>query len=513
MDEAVARFEIDGVKCIWVNDDSRNLSAGVSFRVGISDEPFNCRGFTHLIEHLALRNMKVDHGYNGYVDTVTTNFVAEGSTEEIKTFIEQAVNGLANLPFGRLDVERKVLLAEAERNGVPAAATALAVMFGSRGYGSVGLPESGLWRASPELLEQWRRRWFTKENMVVWFAGPEPAQPTFDAVPSGGAHHLPAPSPRWLKEARSYIWNSVPGPFALNVQPRSTALNTAMALASVRLSERLRSTEGVSYSVGGRYEPFSADDALVVLSADCLAEDSTDVFAMMTSELNRMSMSGPTEDELAEHIRLRRRATEERNAVAQAAVTARNDLLGTTTPSQHEIMAEVEATPPGEYGRVISEMLASALWVLPGTTQVRDHRFINVDHNSTGTLTGPSFPSKYRDVQLGTSPGRLGLVDPESGRELAVEIDKLVGVTAYSDGAKTFHRPDAVAITLQHEDFKGAADIYHSSVNAIPEDLIVSVPKPFRNEEDLAELERLRAERSKARSRFEGAKKLFQRNK
>jgi zinc protease len=54
------------------------------FRVGIGDEPLYRRGYTHLVEHLTLRdydNPKVQ--WNGFVDLSRTVFHATGPQVEV----------------------------------------------------------------------------------------------------------------------------------------------------------------------------------------------------------------------------------------------------------------------------------------------------------------------------------------------------------------------------------------------------------------------------------------------
>lgn len=99
---------------------------GIIFRVGVADEPFTHRGFTHLIEHLALSGFDVPYEYNGFVDATTTNFFAQGSPEELGRFITDSTTALANLPYERLETEVRILLAEAECNGTSPVMDALA---------------------------------------------------------------------------------------------------------------------------------------------------------------------------------------------------------------------------------------------------------------------------------------------------------------------------------------------------------------------------------------------------
>ena len=50
---AVQRTDVDGVPAFWVQGDGP-LRASLVFRIGQADEPLVRRGWTHLLEHLAL---------------------------------------------------------------------------------------------------------------------------------------------------------------------------------------------------------------------------------------------------------------------------------------------------------------------------------------------------------------------------------------------------------------------------------------------------------------------------
>ncbi|HEY6743325.1 MAG TPA: hypothetical protein VI110_13280, partial [Lapillicoccus sp.] len=56
MSGAVNNAVIDGVQTYWVDTGRPTLTASLTFRQGQVDESLPKRGWTHLIEHLALRD-------------------------------------------------------------------------------------------------------------------------------------------------------------------------------------------------------------------------------------------------------------------------------------------------------------------------------------------------------------------------------------------------------------------------------------------------------------------------
>lgn len=509
MADDVLEVEIDGVPAFWVPSDTRDLTAGIIFRVGLSDEPFAQRGFTHLVEHLALSALNVDYDYNGFVDSTTTNFIVRGSTDDVLDFIETTVAALHQLPYDRLDVERKVLLAESERNGVSATATALALLYGANGVGAVALPETGLWRATSDTLERWLAEWFTRENMVIWFAGPEPKRPSLVDVRSGRRRQTVLME-RCRSKGAGYFVDPVPGPGMVNVVDRSPLVNAGLAMVTDRLTARLRTAEGMSYSVNANVQPLTASTTILTLVADCRPEDADDVFSIMVTELNRFAFDGPTAGEVDDYVRKRRRAIDDEGApVAQASTTAYHYLQGASPLDPAKALAVVEAAHPASFAKAVENTIRSAMWVVPPGTTVRDQRFTPVSMYSRTDVDAPAYPSTFSDVELVIDGGLLAMADDANPLAFAMPIHELVGVVAYEDGAHSFYRRDAVSLTVQPADYPGCEADYGRYLARVPDAMVVAVPRPLRTEADLAEIERLRVARSPVRRTVAAARGRF----
>ncbi len=496
MADEVLEVEIDGMPVLWVPSDSRDLTGGIIVRVGLSDEPFVRRGFTHLIEHLALSTLNVDYDYNGFVDSTTTNFIARGSTDDVLHFVESTLAALSALPYDRLDVERRVLLAESERNGVSSSASALAVLYGANGVGSMALPEMGLWQATPETLDGWLADWFTGQNMALWFAGPEPLRPSLANV-RNGARRPTVMMKRNPSTGPGYFVDAVPGPGLVNVVGRSPLVAAGLAIVTDRLTDRLRTTEGMSYSVSSSVQPLNASATLLTLAADCRIDDVDDVFDIMVMELNRFAFEGPSAKEVDDYLRKRRRVIDEDGApVAKASTAAYHRLQSAPTIDPVDALAEVEEASPPTIAAAVGDIIRTAVWIVPPGATVRDRRFTPVRTYAATGPAGPAYPSTLSDAELVIDGVTIGLADRGNGLAIVMDIQDLVGAVAYQDGAHTFHRNDAVSLTIQPADFPGCGAAYRQFLARVPAAMTVAVPRPLRSDADRAEIERLLSTRS-----------------
>ena len=168
----VAEFELDGVRCFWAESDGP-MTAGVVFGVGMTDEGFGQRGFTHLIEHMSLHDISRTTTHNGSVDFTNTTFHCRGTLADVQGFFQSALHALNNLPYHDLERESRVLAAESARKPGSFFLDVLAATYGFVGPGAVALPESGLSAVTPERLEAWKKHWFVKQNAAAFFHGPK----------------------------------------------------------------------------------------------------------------------------------------------------------------------------------------------------------------------------------------------------------------------------------------------------------------------------------------------------
>ena len=153
-----------------------DVTAALTFRVGVADEPLAMRGICHLIEHLGLSNFQSDRlRWNGSVDLSRTTFLAEGPAAEVTRFLREVTSALGSLPESRIGHERRILQVEAQSRAGSIFESLLAMRYGLRGPGIVIAPEWGLEWLEGDQLRAWVSEWFTASNAALWSTAPLPA--------------------------------------------------------------------------------------------------------------------------------------------------------------------------------------------------------------------------------------------------------------------------------------------------------------------------------------------------
>jgi predicted Zn-dependent peptidase len=187
------RSLVDGVPVYWTDTTTVLPTVTLIFRVGFVDEPFGQRGVTHLVEHLALNDLRAaPYSFNGQVGTTTTLFMASGTEDDVVAFVRDLCRNLRNLPLQRIRHEVQVLATEAQRHRHTLESQLLSIHCGHTPYGLMAMPELGLWKLRESDVEAWAAAMFTRDNLAVWIAGALPESLTFD-LPSGV--RIPPPSP------------------------------------------------------------------------------------------------------------------------------------------------------------------------------------------------------------------------------------------------------------------------------------------------------------------------------
>src|SRR5262249_28047832 len=157
-------------------DDGRGpLRACLAFGVGPRDERLTNSGITHLVEHLALQPLgHKTYMWNGMVEPARTQFVVQGSADDIVDFFTAVTRNLRDLPTDRLADELRVLTIEGDRRGVNQSGIDLYCRFGPRGPGLGGRRELGFRRVDSDEVVSWARTWFTSRNAAFWISGAIP---------------------------------------------------------------------------------------------------------------------------------------------------------------------------------------------------------------------------------------------------------------------------------------------------------------------------------------------------
>ena len=268
-------IEVDGVPAVWA-DVPGPLRAGLLFRVGEADERLIEHGVTHLAEHAAIRAAGREHGLGGTVGLLETHFDLWGGEDRVIAGFTALCGALSALPRAGLDVERRVLAAEAAAAGGSAELLLLLERCGARGVGVAGLDELGLRSLDDTGVVAWAARWFVRGNAALWLSGPPPPGLSVD-LPDGGRAAIPEVQP--LPGLGLPGWaEGPPGAVAVGALADSAEDPLAMLVATAlerRAYETLRTSLGVSYSVVGRATPVASGTRHIMVAADCRDEHAT----------------------------------------------------------------------------------------------------------------------------------------------------------------------------------------------------------------------------------------------
>ena len=487
----VQEFELDGVRCFWAPGDGP-LTAGLIFGVGMSDEDFEHRGITHLIEHLSLHDIDKGLSYNGAVDLTTTMLHCTGRLEDVRSYFQSALHALNEFPFHELERESRVLAAESARTPHSYAIEAMSIFYGFRGPGALALGESGLRAMTPEKVNAWKQRFFVKGNAAAFFSGPRPEGVSFAALADGPR----APRNdrhRILQPGQHFYHTQCAGPTVFSELERGIATTVVTGIAERRLTEHLRGELGISYNVSVSLNELDASTNWFGLVADAAnTEDASKIFTTMRGELDRLATEGPTKEEVIFSVAQMDKAFSGEFGdprPAEALGQARYFVEGRPYIAYAEARAQLAATPLSAYGTPLANALRSPLWVLPFGTPVADARIESVPMWSQ-TASDPgakTYTSKYNDNSLRIDDTKLSLVTHE-GHPLTVTLGEVEGLLRYSDGGCTFYTAEGYVIRLIPADYNADSAVAEF-VSKIPASLIVSIGEPLRSEEVAAQLE------------------------
>jgi hypothetical protein len=362
------RETVDGMPVYW-QEAPGPFTASVLFRVGSADERLPKYGLSHLVEHLAFFPIgPVTFTANGFVQDLFTVFYAVGEEREVLGCLSSLCRNLSELPLDRRETERRILTTESASRTPGPRERLLDLRFGPRGFGLSSHEEYGLRTATVEDVEGWASERFVKGNAAVWMTGRPPDNFDLELRP-GERSPAPAPERRPRLELPSHVaWGS--GGVSIGmVAERTSALSAGFAIVLQRAEDRLRRTLGLSYNVGGHYEPIEADTAHLLYGADCLDENADKVQRELIGVLEELAANGPTKEELTEVRDERiRAAAEPLNAGAWRDYAVRDELLGAEVLSGEEVVTRAGAITPQEVAAALAACLLELIVLAPGGT-------------------------------------------------------------------------------------------------------------------------------------------------
>ncbi|WP_030317273.1 M16 family metallopeptidase [Streptomyces sp. NRRL B-3229] len=272
LDGFVRRTTIHGIPTLFAPSSDRQITAGLTFRVGHADETLPTRGITHLVEHLALHHLGLsDLHYNGATASTYTLFHVTGDEDEVVTYLNGVCAALHDLPMGRMETEKEILRTEAGGRGKGPLSRMPLWRYGAQGYGLGSQDELGTWSLTADQVRDWAETRFTRDNAVLFL--------TADRVPDGldltlpAGRRFPTPpatstlpvTPAWLHGEDGHV-------VFTSVVRRSTAASVFAEVLGRALFQDLRQKGGYSYSAEADCSPRDADFATVTAYADALPQ-------------------------------------------------------------------------------------------------------------------------------------------------------------------------------------------------------------------------------------------------
>jgi zinc protease len=491
----VERRELAGVPGFWSPQDHGLPVAGVTFRVGRVDETAATAGITHLVEHLALPARSghiVD--FNGTVETYVASFYCSGEPADVRSFVAATAALLADLPLERLEVERRILLAEDATRGSGGARLALKLRFGAVGAGLVGFEEYGLRRVRPEDVTAWSSAYFTRENAALWVVGIDPDDLELPLPP--GERRPRPPDPVQLADLTTPAlfasgWETG---FCLSfVAKRSAATVLALDVLANALRDRLRYELGLSYAIEPSSQPLSADLTHLVITGDAADESAGEWLAAALDVLQ--TLASDVDDESLESVKASHRRSEAEPGATTgfAAWCADQELLGVPFESQADVRTERDAVNAKEASSTIQAFASTLLVLGPDSTPLLDG-LVEYPYTSRTMVDGRSV--RPTGVRSRLRRGGSRLVVGAEGVSI-VGGDGRAVTARYADtvlclrgtARRTLLTNDGFYVTVDAEDWSGGRAIVAELDAALPEEIVVSeAPMPDERSEAVREL-------------------------
>ncbi|WP_436536586.1 insulinase family protein [Actinoplanes sp. HUAS TT8] len=418
------RFEIGGVPGRFT-ETTGPLRAGLVFRVGAADEPLARRGITHLIGHLA------DPGAHGVVAADVTMFLAEGSADDVRTWLAGIGAALRDLPTDRLPEAKRALSAEAAARHAGASELMAIRRHGARGYGLTAYPEFGLTGLTAEDLKTWKDHYFVRPNAALWITGPYLPDDLELDLPDGRRPARPAVSSA-LPVTPAYFH----GPTGVVVWDTVVPYEPAAVVLTHLLTRELQRRTG---HTGVEHTPRADGTTLITVIADAPFDRRDTVLAAVIAVLDRMRDGGFDDADLA------------------AAVGQPDDRpLGRAIDVLLDLDEQAVVTR-ADVTRVARAAFTAGLLQTPGDTTAEHAGYTAAPIVAAEPVTGQAYPSLADPVHSRVVLSGEGASVVEGTITATVRFDACVAALAWPDGARRLIGADGAQVHLEPALFHGLA--------------------------------------------------------
>jgi zinc protease len=452
------------------------MRAGLMFRVGRADETLAFGGLTHLVEHLALhRHGTADYHYNGITSATTTQFVTQGNSEAVVTFLNDVCSNLRYLPFGRLATEKKILETEAANKSTGVNDQMPLWRHGARDYGLLSYPEWGMRTLTEEQVRQWALTRFNRANAVLWIAG--------DRVPNG--LHLDLPDgDRWPLPHESSALPVTPAYFSTGSQvivmdaqiPRTRAAVMHTRLLERALFRELRQNRGLSYTAAAAYTTDGRHRATLTAIVDALPDKLDDALECFLGELGKLEVQeiDPAEFEAVRTLELE--AFDNPEVEANLLTRRATDLLtGFPSSTTAELVDGFHNVRAEDIPEIAHAAEASALLMVPHHLSHRVVGFEAAPTCSRFGIAGVRYRSRSeRGLSLVHGADGVSLTRPQGSA--TVLFDECAAVMRWQDGARHLFGSDGINVRIEPTLFKIPATKIAEIDRAVSPDVIIDMP-------------------------------------
>jgi zinc protease len=431
------------------------------FRVGISDEEFVQRGITHLLEHLVLSvDQATNVEWNGFVDLTRTVFHARGARDDVAAWLESVARRIADPSLVRLEHERKVLRAESLRTPSTAFEAGLRLRYGFDGPGLLEVQELGLRHVGPDELLAWRDRYFTAENSIIWSTA---LLEGLDLRLPAGARRAPKVPEVVAERLPAVAEAAFPGLLLTSTVNRQTVMPALLRHLQRRSQGALRHDQGVAYSVGASYVPFTADLAFASLSTDAADENLEAAELALVAACRDVANHGVSSDELDQDLAATTRVMNDplslnvRLDAAALAVLLDDEIIG-----DRELLERTAALRSDDIAEAAGEWLGAALLLTP-TALSMPEGFGPYGQPPALPVIGEKIRPTYRpwfDDAVLLQLSDRGLMYSAAGQPpVVIRFDTCVGALAWDDGSRALADRRGAWLTIDVNEWRKAARI------------------------------------------------------
>lgn len=469
--------DLDGVPA-YVGDEDAPLVVGMTVRVGMSDEQLPIHGVSHMTEHLTLVDAPLGYNCNGFVDMQTTNFVVQGTDDEVIRFFNAVCGRIARPAYDRIPTEAQILQTEsAGKSGGGVLSWSLHHRIGPRNYGLRQYREFFFDHPSAHTVHQWLSRYFNRGNVCLWSNRPLPEGLWIPLVEGPRAETV---APTWLDEEYPI---HAPGPEGAVAATFVLEWSTPAVLVLLSLREHLfrtlRTQHGLSYSVQFDMESLAGGRLLhAAIWADGLPANLQRVLEIMIAEVERVARHGPPADVLAQCTKLLTKTPEGADPHARA----RAHLFGIEHRSHEQVKAEVLAATPSSLAAILHPALSSVMWLVPEPVVWTDTRFKPLRPWSREQVEGRTIkPAKLNGKRpksklvVAADGVTMTLESPE--QRVTIRYDDLAAYLMYDDGRRTFIGNDGFIMRVNPQEWPDFGRLAGRIDLAIPEGLAIRIPE------------------------------------